>query len=203
MKKTLLVVLTAIAGVVAGMALWSSFLPAQTASAGSEISERAARELQAKIDAVQAAAETPDRKTTERVEVVESELESFILFSLKEHIPARMDTFDVQLGEGTVAADTQLTFTSNGTGNPLVDALMGGTHNLFVRGRFGAADRIGRFQLEEVRVDGIPVPNILIETLIAKYVKPKYPEVDLNAPFEMPWGVDNVTITPGKASIVY
>ena len=54
-----------------------------------------------------------------------------------------------------------------------------------------------------MKVDGIPVPNILIETLVEKYVKPKYPEVDLKEPFPMPWGMESLTITPGKATIVY
>jgi hypothetical protein len=62
---------------------------------------------------------------------------------------------------------------------------------------------VGRFELVEVQVDGIPVPNVLIEALIARYVKPKYPEVDLKEPFTMPWGIESLTITPGKTTIVY
>jgi hypothetical protein len=54
-----------------------------------------------------------------------------------------------------------------------------------------------------VKVDGIPVPLVLIETLIDKYVKPKYPEVDLKEPFPMPWGMESLTITTGKATIAY
>ena len=202
--KALLVALTVVVAVVVGLVAWTSFIPAQTASAGSEVSQRAADALQAKIDAIQKAEENPNRKTTEMIEVTEAELESYVLFSLKDQIPAKMDSFDVQLGEGTVAADTQMTFASNGpTGNPLIEALMGGTHNLFVRGRLAGSNSTGRFQLEEVRLDGIPVPNILIETLIARYVKPKYPDVDLNSPFQIPWGVESVSITPGKATITY
>ena len=54
-----------------------------------------------------------------------------------------------------------------------------------------------------MKVDGIPVPNVLIETLVAKYVKPKYPEVDLKEPFPMPWGMESLDHHPGKATIVY
>jgi hypothetical protein len=52
-------------------------------------------------------------------------------------------------------------------------------------------------------VDGIPVPNVLIQALIKKYVKPKYPEVELNDPFDMPWGIEGLKIVPGKATVVY
>jgi hypothetical protein len=64
-------------------------------------------------------------------------------------------------------------------------------------------DREGKFDLEEIRVDGIPVPKLLIETIFNKYVKPQYPDADLKAPFELPWGIDQITIEQGKATIVY
>jgi hypothetical protein len=52
-------------------------------------------------------------------------------------------------------------------------------------------------------VDGIPVPIVLIETLVDRYVKPKSPDVKLDEPFMMPWGIEDLTITNGKATIVY
>jgi hypothetical protein len=74
---------------------------------------------------------------------------------------------------------------------------------LFVKGKFVAHETQGKFDLQEVRVDGIPVPNVLIQALIKKYVNPKYPEVDLNAPFEMPWGIEDLEIEPDRATVVY
>ena len=115
------------------------------------------------------------------MELSETELESYLLYSLKEDIPAQIDSADVQLGQDTVGLDTQITFTSNATGNPVVDALVGGTHNLFVKGKLVAQEGRGKFDLQDVRVDGIPVPNILIQSLIKRYVKPKYPDRGTNA----------------------
>lgn len=85
----------------------------------------------------------------------------------------------------------------------MVDAIMGGTHNLFVKGKFEGRDSRGRFELEEIRVDGIPVPKVLIQTLFDKYVKPKYPEADLKKPFELPWGIRSIDIQNGTAKIAY
>src|SRR5262245_37659514 len=114
-----------------------------------------------------------------------------------------MDSIDVQLSPGLVAADTQLTFNSNSTGNPMVDALVGGTHNLFVKGKLSGHDSRGKFDLEEIKGDGIPVPRVLIQTLFDKYVKPKYPDADLKKPFELPWGIRSIDVQTGKATIVY
>ena len=166
-------------------------------------SAQAAQALQAKIDTIKAAHSRGKARQRQTIEVSEVELESYVLFRLREDIPARVDSFDVQLTEGAVAADTKLTFAPDTTGNGVVDLLISGTHNLFVKGKLAASGSRGKFELEEVKVDGIPVPNILIETLITKYVKPKYPDVDLNAPFDMPWDIESLVITPGKTTIVY
>jgi len=158
-----------------------------------------------KIDTVKKAnqAQDPQHKGS-RVELSEAELESYVLYSLKEDIPVQIDSIKVQLAPGTIASDTQLTFNSNSTtGNPMVDAFLGGTHNVFIKGKLAGEDGRGKFDLQEVRVDGIPVPKILIETLIDKYVKPKYPQADLKEPFDLPWGIEEITIGQGKATVVY
>ena len=173
------------------------------ASAEGEISQLSAGHLQAKIDAVKKAKDIDSERRLEQVEVSGTELESYVMFFLRDDIPVQMDSIDVQLTPGAVAADAQLTFNPRGTGNAVVDALLAGTHNLFVKGRLSGENREGKFDLEEIRVDGIPVPKTLVETLVNKYVKPKYPEVDLKAPFELPWRIDRITIEQGKATIVY
>jgi hypothetical protein len=166
-------------------------------------SEQAAKSLQSKIDTIKAARDVSSSRPRQAIEVSEAELESYVLFHLRDDIPARLDAVDVQLTEGAVAADTKMTFPPDTTGNAVTDLLISGTHSFFVKGKLSAAGTRGKFELEEVKVDGIPVPNVLIEMLITRYVKPKYPDVDLNAPFTMPWGIESLVITPGKTTIVY
>jgi hypothetical protein len=177
-------------------------LSADTLSAQSDVSQKTANVLQSKIDAIQAAEKSGNhpRKT---IEVSEPELESYVIYELRDRIPAKIESLDVQLTEGAVAADTKLTFGQGATGSTLVDLLIAGTHTFFFKGKLAASSKQGKFELEEVKVDGIPVPNILVETLIAKYVKPEYPEVELNEPFQMPWGIESLVITPGRTTIVY
>src|SRR5262245_46403633 len=94
------------------------FFAAEPVSAQNDVSERSAKSLQMKIDAIQAAETVKDRQGTETVEVSESELESYVLYSMRDLIPARVDSIDVQLTPGAVAADAKLTFPSDSTGNP-------------------------------------------------------------------------------------
>jgi hypothetical protein len=191
-------VLTAVVGILMLRNLLAQPLPAQA-----QVSKDAAAALEAKIDTLRRAEKTKGSRMPEIMEVSEVELESYVLNGLRDDIPARVDSIDVQLTDGAVAADTKLTFAPDSTGNPMVDVLIVGTHTLFVKGKLSATQNVGRFELVEVQVDGIPVPNVLIEALIARYVKPKYPEVDLKEPFTMPWGIESLTITPGKTTIGY
>jgi hypothetical protein len=192
-----------IAYCIAAVLLTVRFFAAEPVPAQADVSERSAKSLQTKIDAIQAAETAKGRQGTETVEVSEPELESYVLYSMRDQIPARVDSIDVQLTPGAVAADAKLTFPSDSTGNPLVDAVVGGTHTFFIKGKLAASEKRGRFELQEVKVDGIPVPLVLVETLVEKYVKPMYPAVDLKEPFLMPWGMESLVITQGKATIVY
>jgi hypothetical protein len=188
---------------IAGVIVFRS-MAAREFSVITEVSQRAAQSLQKKIDAVRGAENSPHHKPgTARLDVSEAELESYLIYSLKDDIPAQIDSARIQLVPDTISLDTQLTFVSNATGNPIVDALVGGTHNLFFKGKLVAENARGKFDLQEIRVDGIPVPNIFIQTLFKKYVKPKYPDADLSEPFDMPWGIQELKIENGKAAVVY
>lgn len=204
MKKLVVLSVAIGAGMLAAMFVLRSISAQESAAEPRELSKRSADVLQTKIDDIKKTDEDGDskRKPSE-IEVSEVELESYVVYSLRDQIPVQIDSIDVQLTPGAVASDTQLTFNSNTTGNPMFDALIGGTHNLFVKGRLSGQQGRGKFDLEEVKVDGIPVPKVLIQSLFDKYVKPKYPDADLKEPFDLPWGIDSIDVQTHKARIVY
>jgi hypothetical protein len=204
MKKILAAAICVVVIAIAGAVAMRGISRSVSARESETVSAKSAKALQDKIDAIKQAHAANERAPrASRVDISEVELESYMLFEMKDEIPATMDSFDVQLAPGTVAAQTQLTFSSDATGNPLIDAVVGGTHDLFVKGALSGVDSRGRFELLEVRVDGIPVPKVLIETLVDRYVKPQYPEADLKEPFDLPWGIEELTLEKGKATVVY
>lgn len=190
------------AAVVAGSAQKPS-----TSQQKSDDTERAAADaLQAKIDMVKKKAqlppEDPAHERPQEIEISEAEMAAYVMHSMRDQIPVQIDSIKVQLTAGAIGAETELTM-NEPTGTPLIDALIGGKHRLFVKGKLSGAEGRGRFELSDVRVDGIPVPKILVETLFNKYVKPKYPNADLKAPFDLPWGIEKLTIEPKKARVVF
>lgn len=206
MKKGVILTALGVLVVVAGGAIVLRTIPATetSASANVEVSAKSAKSLQSKIDKIKKAHAEPGRpREASRVVLSEAELESYVLYSLVDSIPARLDSIQIQLATNTVASDTQMTFGADSTGNAVVDALIGGTHKLFLKGKLVGEEGRGKFDLEEVRVDSIPVPKSLVETLLEKYVKPTYPEADLTAPFDLPWGIEQLKLEPGYAMVVY
>jgi len=188
--------------VVGGIAFYS--IAAKGPSSGSKISEGAAQSLQSKIDAIKKASDSGNHKRgSSSVELSEVELESYVVYALKGDIPAQLDSIDVRVAPNTVSSNSQITFNSNATGNPIFDSLVGGTHNLYVKGNLVGHEGRGKFDLQEVQVDGIPVPNVLIQALIKRYVKPKYPEVELGEPFDLPWDVQELKLEEGRATVIY
>jgi len=204
MKKTVVLATFLLAAFAAGWFVFRTISAGNaSARANTEVSPRSAAMLQTKIDGIKKAhADGDPGRPAEQIEVYEAELESYVLYSLRDDIPVQIDSIDVQLSPETIASDTQVTFNQT-TGNAMIDALVGGTHSLFLKGKLAGANGMGKFELEEIRVDGIPMPRVLIETLFKKYVKPKYPDADLSEPFDLPWGIENITIEQGKAGIVY
>jgi len=206
MKKALAVAVIGVSvlilAVIVIRGIYAKGMPASRAVA--EVSPKAAASLQVKINTLKKADKNPDRRRgASRIELSEAELESYVVYALKDEIPVQLDSIDVHLGPGTVASDTQLTFTSNAIGNAIVDSLVGGTHNVFLKGKLVGEEGRGKFDLDEVQVDGIPVPKVLVQTLFDKYVKPNYPEADLKEPFDLPYGIKQLKLEPGKATVVY
>ena len=205
-RYSVLLVDGVLAGALLGLVFWVQLgSPSVSQEPFLEVSTEAADSLSRKIALIRRAESDPQRKGSAEttIELTEIELESFVLYEMEDDIPATVESIDVGIGAETISALTQLTFSAEETGNFLLDFLMGGTHSLFVEGRLEAEEGRGKFELRGVRVDGLPVPIVLVEALIDRFVTPRYPQVDLGEPFDVPWGVEQVVLSPGLATITY
>src|SRR5688572_10420390 len=69
-----------------------------------EVSPKTAAGLQVKIDRIkQSEEEAKKDRAPETMAVYEAELESYVLYALREDIPVQLDSFDVQLSPGIIA----------------------------------------------------------------------------------------------------
>ncbi len=170
------------------------------------VSPDAADSLWAKIVAIREADNSPTRgpDAATSIRVTDVEMESFVFFSMKDEIPAQVRSIDVTIESGTISAATELHFdTQEGSGNPIVDILLQNPHSLFVKGALEGRAAEGTFELQQVRLDGFPVPVAVVEILVDRFVTPRFPQVDLDEGFLIPWGIDEIDLTPEGATITY
>jgi hypothetical protein len=170
------------------------------------VSPDAADLLWGKIVAIRAAesSSTRNRDAASSIRVTDVEMESFVFFSMKDEIPANVRSIDVTVEAGTISVATELLFDSQeGSGNPIVDILLENPHSLFVKGALEGHAGRGTFALQQVRVDGFPVPIAVVEILVGRFVVPRFPQVDLDEEFPIPWGIEEIDLAEEGVTITY
>jgi len=162
-------------------------------------SEAEAVRLESKIRAIEAA-DTPGRTRRETVDVSEIELESYVLYGLAGQLPVQVETVDVELRTGQLAATVDMVVEEGlSASQPIAGPLFEGAHTIFFEGAFEARRGTGTFDLQGVRVDGIPVPVFLVKALLENLDEP----MDLDAPFETPLGIDDVVVRERSVRVTY
>jgi hypothetical protein len=170
------------------------------------VSPDAADSLWGKIVAIREAesSSTRNRDAASSIRVTDVEMESFVFFSMKDEIPANVRSIDVTVEAGTISAATELLFDSQEvSGNPIVDILLQNPHSLFVKGALEGKEGEGKFELQQVRVDGFPVPIAVVEILVDRFVLPRFPQVDLDEEFPIPWGIEEIELAEEGVTITY
>jgi hypothetical protein len=132
--------------------------------------------------------------------VSEDELESYVLHELRDELTVRLNAVDLEIHPATLAATVDMEVGDDlSSAHPIVGPLFEGRHTVFFEGSFEAVGGQGRFGLERVRVDGIILPVFMVRALLANIGDP----IDLDAPFEMPAGVQGVVLGERSVTVSY
>lgn len=77
--------------------------------------------------------------------------------------------------------------------NPLL-SIFSGLHDVVVTAHAYGVKGEGLVHVDSVSLDGVEVPQFVLELFVEKYLKPKYPEIGLDSRFALPARVDAATI---------
>jgi hypothetical protein len=77
--------------------------------------------------------------------------------------------------------------------NPLL-SVFSGVHDVVVTAHAYGAKREGFVHVDSVSLDGVEVPQFVLELFVQKYLRPKYPNVGIDSRFALPARVDAATI---------
>lgn len=84
--------------------------------------------------------------------------------------------------------------------NPLL-SIFSGTHNVRVESDAAGSGGVAKVHIRTVSIDGVDVPRMALEYFINKYLKPKYPNVDIDSTFQLPDKIDLATINYHKLTV--
>lgn len=149
------------------------------------------------------------RGTGRRTVFTQSEMNAYLQHRAQTWLPAgltnpRLDFVDVDKVATTVIADLDGVRRKSSGGWFDPTAYLRGRLPVHVIGTLTTQQGRGRFDLEQATVDGIPVPRLFIQELLAFYTAtPEQPSgVRLDQPFELPSAIDRIDVRPGQATVV-
>jgi hypothetical protein len=77
--------------------------------------------------------------------------------------------------------------------NPLL-SIFSGLHDVVVAAHAYGARREGFVHVDSVSLDGVEVPQFVLELFVEKYLKPRYPNIGMDSRFALPARVDAATL---------
>jgi hypothetical protein len=85
--------------------------------------------------------------------------------------------------------------------NPLL-GIFTGVHDIHVVAQAGGTHGTGTITVQKVELDGIEIPQMILQLFVDRYLKSKYPNVGLTSTFKLPLRIDTATVENGKVAQV-
>ena len=175
-------------------------------AAGAPSSQHAAA-FEAKMNAVIARGGTSP--TGYRTEFAGDELNAYLQLRLASKLPTGVADPAVTLhDEGRVSARAIVDLdgirkkSSGGWFDPA--SYLGGTLPIGAAGTLTTADGRGQLLIESADISGIPIPKTLLQEVVTYYTRsPEMPNgVNLDAPFDLPSGIQRIDVVTDKATVI-
>ncbi len=115
----------------------------------------------------------------------------------KVKLPVGVQSVHFRSQPGVVTANAQVDFdqirAGRNAGNPLL-AIFTGIHTVTVVAHAHGSDGEGFVEVDSVVLDDTEIPPILLQLLIQKFVRPKYPDIGLDSRFALPDRIDTAIV---------
>lgn len=147
------------------------------------------------------------RESFGSIRVTQTEINSYVHFGLEPVFPPGISKimFDLQPGRthGTAEVDfDKLKGSFKTPPNPLVALFLHGVHTIGGEGTLAAQNGLGEFHLETVTLDGITLPDAVVEYLIEHYLRAHFPDAALDRPFPLGFSIDKLIVESGSVLLV-
>ena len=181
---------------------------ARPAADSSSLSRAHADQMAQKIAAV-ALHGLSSRPSSRHTAITEREVNSFLAFHARREIPAGVLDPTVTIAPagrlvGRAIVDLDAVRKAREAAGQTAPMLMTGRLPIQAAGVLKTSNGMGRFELQEAWVSGIPIPKALLQQIVAHYTRtPDLPDgIDLDAPFELPSAIREIRTSQGAATII-
>jgi len=90
---------------------------------------------------------------------------------------------------------------SRRSSNPLL-GMFSGVHNVDAGAHGSGTGGQGLVNIDTVSLDGVEVPQMMLELFVNRYIKPKYPNLGLENRFALPDKIDTATVGNHELTVV-
>lgn len=185
------------------LALCSFAQQTPPASGTQAIYDAQARSAQRKFDHIRenGARSKPDKTPTV---LTENEINAW-LSSGRAQLPEGVKKLQLHGDAGTVNGSTVVDFDqiTNGrySGNPFM-SIFRGSHQVEAKAHAQGDAGQGRVHIDSVSLDGVEVPQMVLEYFVEKYVTPKHPGIGIDSTFALPNRIDTAMIGSHQLTIL-
>ena len=138
--------------------------------------------------------------------LTEEELNAYLAYRLQEESNPAVHRVSIRLGDGV--------FTTFATFNPdemrpsegdwtgqVFQGLFRGEQDLEILGRLSTRAGQGAYEVQEARLNGVPIPPTLVMSILSPAGKQLDPPFDPTQPFPLPYGIQRIEVETGRVFI--
>ncbi len=112
-------------------------------------------------------------------------------------LPAGVQSVKLAGTPGVITGETKVDFDRVREGihssNPLL-SIFSGVHDVVVVAHAHGAGGQGYVHVDSVSLDGVEIPEFVLELFVEKYLQPKNPQIGLDSQFALPDRIDTATV---------
>jgi hypothetical protein len=145
--------------------------------------------------------------TTGAINFTEPEINSWLALDLSHSYPNGVRDVSVQLrrNNAVVLANVDFDLLKVSVPNLLPDMmqyLFTGVHDVRVEGTINGRNGSAEYDIESVTLDDVPLPSFAVEMLLTRVLRRRFPGKNVESPFNLPFGIDRLSILPGRIEAI-
>ncbi len=165
----------------------------------------AAERVEKMLDELEARESAQDKEKRTYI-LTESDLNAFLAAKIKERPRKDVESLRIEMKEEffttflRVDMD-QVDIKGDSMTKSLLKALFRGKQTIEFDGRLKTDNGKGTYEVERATLNGMPLPPSLVNSILSAVGRQQDPPFDPMEPFDLPYAIKTVKVSPGKATL--